>query len=136
QQRHDLTGDELLAERHRFRLEEVAELVEAHLAALEPRPRVGVRVGGVEGADEVLRQPVGLLVAGERLERARQDDAAEVPEHRLELDVSGHVSTSSATAPHSSVDSRNDSWSTRSSSPWNIVPNSSNPMRSLNRPKP
>src|SRR5205814_4234150 len=82
------------------------------------------------------RQPVGLLVAGEGLERARQDHAAEVPQHRLELHVDGHERTSWATAPHSSVDRRSDSWSTRSSSPWNIVPNSSNPIRSLKSPKP
>ena len=39
-------------------------------------------------ADEVERQAVPLLVVVERLERARQDDAAEVPEHcRDQVDV-------------------------------------------------
>src|SRR5207302_7536281 len=52
----DLTGGGGLG------LEQGAELIEAHLAALEAGPCVGVGVGGGEAADESVRQPVRLLV--------------------------------------------------------------------------
>ena len=58
------------------------EALVVELGALEPGPRVDVRVGGVDAADEVERDLVLGLVAPERLEGAGEDHAAEVPEYR------------------------------------------------------
>jgi hypothetical protein len=62
-------------------LEQPAELVEGHGVALQQGPGVGVRVAGVDLAEEPGRKAVGLFVVGERLERAGEDDAPEVPQH-------------------------------------------------------
>ncbi|QXC62528.1 hypothetical protein KSP35_06925 [Aquihabitans sp. G128] len=62
----------------RLLFERRCEPVEVDLAALELRPRVGVGIGGVHAADEVDGKAVVDLVAGERVEGARQDHAAEV----------------------------------------------------------
>ena len=62
----------------------VAELHNVDLPALETRPGIGVRVAGVDRPQEAVRQPVRLLKAGERIEGAREDDAAEVEEDRAD----------------------------------------------------
>ena len=79
--------------------EELAELVEGHVAALEPRPRVGVGVVGVEAPDRSDGEAVRLFVRGECVERRTEDDAAEIPEdgrdgwvgHRVSLPGAPHV---------------------------------------------
>ena len=68
----------------------LVELARRDVAAFEPRPGVRVRVGGVHGADEVDRETVGDLVVPERFERARQDHAAEIPEHGPAGEGVGH----------------------------------------------
>src|SRR5207302_1133954 len=132
QPHHQLAGVELAAGGPSLALEQPAELVEADLVAFEAGPCVVVRVGEVQPSDEPPRQPTLLLVAGEGVEGAVDDYPADVeeggPDHP--------PSRSWAVACHSSVESRRDSWSTRSSSPWNIDENSSKPRRSLKRPKP
>ncbi len=64
------------------------ELLGGDRAALDLGPGVGVRVDGVDGAQEADREIAPALVLLERIERARQDHPAEVPEHRC--DVRGH----------------------------------------------
>ena len=83
QRQHVGTGH-LVAERLRLGREREVELLVAELRPLQPRPRVQVRLGRVDAADEVLRQSVGVLVVVERLEGARQDHTPEVPQHRVD----------------------------------------------------
>src|SRR3546814_3537406 len=78
----DWSSDVCSSDLAALRFEELAELVEGRLAALEASPGVGVRVRRVDGADEVAREAVALLEGVERLEGARQDHAAEVEEGR------------------------------------------------------
>ena len=59
----------------------------ADIAALEPGPGVGVRIGAVDRANEVGGQVVGLLVSIERLERTGKNDPTEIPQHRSEHEV-------------------------------------------------
>jgi hypothetical protein len=65
-----------------LRLEQLDEARQVDLAALQAGPGVGVGVGGVEPADQPRREPGVGLVASERLERAREDDPAEVEDDR------------------------------------------------------
>ena len=64
--------------------EEPGEIVDGHLASFELGPCVGVRIGGVERADDANGQPGARFVASKRLERRGEDDAAEVPQHGLD----------------------------------------------------
>jgi hypothetical protein len=116
---------ELEPERRGLPIEGVDEAVDVDLAALEAGPRVGVGVRRVDGADGVRWQPEVGLVAGEGLERRREDDPAEVEQDGPDPGRSTHRSVPSrsvATASHRRVDSSSESTSTRSSSPWNITP--------------
>ena len=61
--------------------EQGVELLRRDVVAFEQRPGVVVGIGGVHAADEVDREAVGGFVPVERLERARQNHAAEIPEH-------------------------------------------------------
>src|SRR4029453_1629200 len=119
-------------------LEQLGERGRVDLAALQPRPGVRVGVGGVEPPQEPRWQPVVLFVPRERLEGARDDHPAEVEDDgtHWHSSASHPTSRSRATASHSSVDRRSDSTSTRSSSPWNMRPNSAKGSFPLNNPTP
>ena len=80
EQRHHLAGVDLAARRPRLALVEAAERVERHVAALELRPCVVVGAGRVEPPEEAVGQVALTFVAGERLERAREDHPAEIEE--------------------------------------------------------
>src|SRR3546814_18292001 len=54
------------------------------LCALELRPGVAVGIGGVDTADEILRQAARLLQPVERLEGRGGDDAAEIEDNGRE----------------------------------------------------
>jgi len=75
----------------RLGLEGFDELVPGELAALEPGPRVGVGVGRVEGADEVLWQAGLGFVDREAVEGAVEDDATEIEEHGAHLAPGPHL---------------------------------------------
>ena len=119
QEPDDVATHDLVAGGTRLGLEQQAELVERHLTALELRPRIGVGVRRVQLPDQAVGQAPFLLVARERLERRRQDDATEVEQRGAN---GRHDRRSRAVAPHSSVDRTSESMSIRSLSPWNIVP--------------
>ena len=74
---------ELVSEGAGLGLPRRREVVNADLVPFQARPGVVVGVGGVDGADEVPRKAALRLQAGECLEGARRDDAAEVEHHRL-----------------------------------------------------
>src|SRR5208283_5152421 len=52
-------------------------------AALEQRPCVGIGIGGVDGADEILGQPAPRLEVIERLEGRAGQNSAEIPKYRF-----------------------------------------------------
>ena len=80
QQGHHGAGVQLAAGGRASASKRSAELVEGDVAPLQAGPGVGVGVGGVELPDEAGGQPVVALVGGEGVERAGQDDPAEVPQ--------------------------------------------------------
>ncbi len=81
---HETTVD-LVAERARLCGPPCRKGVDADFVAFQLRPGVVVRIGGVDGADETRGKPLFGLEAGERLERAGRDDAAEIEHHRAYL---------------------------------------------------
>jgi hypothetical protein len=85
QQRQHVGTAHLVPERTALDGEGLVEGLDPELAALELGPRVVVRVGRVDGAQEVRGQAAGGLVARERLEGARRDHAAEVPDDGLDV---------------------------------------------------
>jgi hypothetical protein len=89
EQGEDVGAGDAVAVTLRLLSERLVELGGGELGALEPGPRIRVRIDGVDTPDEVPGETVASLVAVERLERTRQDDTAEVPEHRAECSTDG-----------------------------------------------
>jgi hypothetical protein len=90
-QREHVGAGYAMAERLALVGERGVELHGRDVAALELGPGVRERVRRVDTTDEVGRQAAPALIGVERLERAGEDDATEVPQHRLEADGGGLV---------------------------------------------
>ena len=68
-----------------FLFEEIAELIETYVSALESRPRIRVAISSVEPPHKSRCESVLRLVAGERIEGAVSEHAAEVEQDSIEV---------------------------------------------------
>ena len=75
--------------------EQSAESIGVDVAALKLGPGIVVWIAGIDAANEVLRQAVVRLVSVEGVEGAGNDDAAEIPEDRLDR-TGGHSASRSS----------------------------------------
>src|SRR5690606_1306499 len=71
---HGMTQRRALGQEH------LAEARGIHLAALEAGPGIAVRIGGIDPAQEILRQAAFLLELAEGIERRGEDHPAEIPQ--------------------------------------------------------
>ena len=83
QQFDHLAATDLGALGARLRGEQLVKLVERDSAALELRPGIGFRIGGIDAADEIARQAGFRLEPVECFERARSEHPAEIPDDCL-----------------------------------------------------
>jgi hypothetical protein len=83
QQPHHVATGHLVAERAAFVGERGIEGLQAEFAALQLGPGVVMRIGRIDGAQEILGQAARRLVAGECLEGTGRDHTAEIPDHCL-----------------------------------------------------
>jgi len=68
----------------RFRGEGLVETVEIELGALEFGPGIVQMIGAVDPPDQIGRQALLALIAGEGFERRGGEHPAEIPDHRLD----------------------------------------------------
>lgn len=73
-----------MPERGRFGEEFLIEGGAVDLATLEERPCVGVWVSGIDPSNEILGKTTTGLIAIERLEGGSGENAAEIPNYRID----------------------------------------------------
>ena len=74
-----------MSEGFAFLGEQAVELRGSDVVSLQQGPGIAVGILGVDGSNDVLREPVSGLVVAKCLEGAGQNDPAEVPHDRLDL---------------------------------------------------
>ena len=84
QQRQHIAAAYVMAQRCGFGGKGGIEAIGIELVAFQPCPGIAVGIDAVDAADDIVRQAALRLVAVEGIERRRGDDAAEIPQHRLD----------------------------------------------------